>query len=927
NTPDMITGTLKIYKWSECDCLLDGAVFGLFDSLDASEPLFTATTINGVAVFENLPEGTYYYQELAAPAGYILNTNRKMIVIDEKDEVVEVNVINYKYEYGDLIVHKVDLYHGVIPLHGATFALYNAQDERVDEETTDYNGLLRFENLPYGTYKLVEVVAPHGYVLDATPRMVTIDQDEVSIVIKNRMQETTSGLFIFKVDLHEGKPMPLMGATFTLYDFTGRKVIASNLTTNLLGFVNVPNLPSGHYWIQETKAPEGYELMNVKLPVYVSIHSPYSFIVVPNIRTSAVVELHKYDANTNAPLANVVFDVYKANDRERVVATMTTDLSGYAKSGKLPWGDYVLVERSTPAGYQALEPIDFTIGKTDSKVSLEVYNEQIRGSVSLYKYDAITQEAIAGAIFTLQGEDDMYYSLDGAPLSEPVMLTSDEMGEIRVTNLLAGTYRFVEVANEGYEVDATPQVVELAFPLEMNTVVAVNGGEGFANTPEKARVVIHNVNEQDLPINGGKFQIWTSVNGAPGELIEEVETLVEGTKESMWLPYGDYFYLQVRTPQGYILSNPAPVPFTLSLETVDDARELHVYVVNRAQRTYLLSDLKFANVFEIQDRFPDAFQNTSFSIYTSEDISYVNEEGPQFVAKGTKYTFNLKQSGEQTFVLDYGNFTRYMYPGFYYMVQEEVDINYQKFNEVYPFEVVEGIDVIWGNTNARSEETDGTLLLYHKVKRFDINVFYMMEGGGRALPSGRFALLDSNEQPIDELFTGYYDPENFFEDIKALFVFNATQKARMLVTSNKSMEWTALTLGNNANALKDASLFDQEVGPLGVEKSAQDFAAVSIAQEDPAANPLILATDANGELIFPDLPNGTYYVQKVGSPTLYKAVIFNQDVDITVYEREGGDDDVPTFANDYLDLFMATGVLSLLGILVLGRRRKEREEE
>ncbi|MGL5540842.1 MAG: MSCRAMM family protein, partial [Erysipelotrichaceae bacterium] len=127
NTPDMITGTLKIYKWSECDCLLDGAVFGLFDSLDASEPLFTATTINGVAVFENLPEGTYYYQELAAPAGYILNTNRKMIVIDEKDEVLEVNVINYKYEYGDLIVHKVDLYHGVIPLHGATFALYNAQ--------------------------------------------------------------------------------------------------------------------------------------------------------------------------------------------------------------------------------------------------------------------------------------------------------------------------------------------------------------------------------------------------------------------------------------------------------------------------------------------------------------------------------------------------------------------------------------------------------------------------------------------------------------------------------------------------------------------------------------------------------------------------------------------------------------------------------
>lgn len=255
NTPYSDLRILKID--SETRQPLEGAVFKIFDSDRLEIGTFT-TNAQGEIFRGSLPAGTYFIQEQKAPAGYVLDNTVQMIeLIGGKTTTVEIKNISL----GTLRILKVDANTGE-PLYGATFLLYDNKGNLLAERTTDQNGLIVFgTSLQAGTYKLKEIEAPDGYVLDETIYTVKVKPDETTeLKIENIPQ--TGQIQIVKVSsaynsvTKDKKGDALRGAVFEIYDEDLNLV--DKIETDSRGIATSDQLPLGKYVIKEVQAPKYY---------------------------------------------------------------------------------------------------------------------------------------------------------------------------------------------------------------------------------------------------------------------------------------------------------------------------------------------------------------------------------------------------------------------------------------------------------------------------------------------------------------------------------------------------------------------------------------------------------------------------------------------------------------------------------------------
>lgn len=72
------------------------------------------------------------------------------------------------------------------PLGSGVFALYTAADELVGTYTTDANGHIQFPNLKGGSYYLVQLSAPDGYVLNDTRVKFTVDGTPLALMLTDK---------------------------------------------------------------------------------------------------------------------------------------------------------------------------------------------------------------------------------------------------------------------------------------------------------------------------------------------------------------------------------------------------------------------------------------------------------------------------------------------------------------------------------------------------------------------------------------------------------------------------------------------------------------------------------------------------------------------------------------------------------------------
>lgn len=159
-------GSLTINKVdAETDKALAGVTYRLFDA--SGNKVANATTgADGKAVFKDLEQGKYSYQEISAPSGYVVDKTKYQITISATALNTTAKRTNTPAKASVEIV-KVDG-DNKTPLQGAGFRLYDASNKQVAEGYTDASGKLTFSGLRLGSYTYKEFKAPDGYVLNDT---------------------------------------------------------------------------------------------------------------------------------------------------------------------------------------------------------------------------------------------------------------------------------------------------------------------------------------------------------------------------------------------------------------------------------------------------------------------------------------------------------------------------------------------------------------------------------------------------------------------------------------------------------------------------------------------------------------------------------------------------------------------------------------
>ncbi len=179
-------GSLTINKVdAETGKSLAGVTYRLYNS--AGKKVANALTgADGKAVFKDLPQGKYSYQEIRAPSGYVVDSTKYQITITATALNITQKRTNALAK-GIITVRKVDATGA--PLAGAELLLETSADGQswteVSRVTTDKTGIAKWNGLKIGVqYRITEVKAPARYTLLTEPLFTgTLDSSNRDITI------------------------------------------------------------------------------------------------------------------------------------------------------------------------------------------------------------------------------------------------------------------------------------------------------------------------------------------------------------------------------------------------------------------------------------------------------------------------------------------------------------------------------------------------------------------------------------------------------------------------------------------------------------------------------------------------------------------------------------------------------------------------
>ncbi|MED1406017.1 SpaA isopeptide-forming pilin-related protein [Bacillus mycoides] len=336
-------GSIKVMKVDENKNPLPGAVFEVLNSNQEVMGTITADK-NGVAELGNLELGTYTIKEVKAPVGYVLDSTPKSFEV----KTGEVAVVEMKNEQikGNVQLLKVDQ-DSKKKLEGAVFILADAKGSSISEHTTDKNGVIKVENLPFGQYQWIEKTSPAGYILvkESIPFSITENGKTIELIAKNTQAKGT--IEITKVDVADGNNK-LPGAEFTIYDEQGKEVVKGK--TNEQGIAKFEKLPAGKYTYKETLAPAGYVINQETFSFQIKQDGEIIKHIVKDKRIEGSLEITKVDvADGNNKLPGAEFEIY--DEQGTLVVQGKTNEQGIAKFDKLPAGKYTYKETIAPNGY------------------------------------------------------------------------------------------------------------------------------------------------------------------------------------------------------------------------------------------------------------------------------------------------------------------------------------------------------------------------------------------------------------------------------------------------------------------------------------------------------------------------------------------------------------------------------------------------
>ena len=309
-------------------------------------------------------------------------------------------------------------------------------------------------------------------------------------VLKDKYKKVK--LTAVKIDEETGKvaqgDATLEGAVYGVYsDAACTKLLKSYTTDNNYQFETDYMRCGKTYYLKEITPPEGY-LKNDK--VYTITKDGQQFTNEYNSAETQVDEdVVKGDVSIIKGMGNgkpgivspensAQFQIYlasagsyeKAKPTERDI--LTTDLTGYAKSKKMPYGTYVVHQTVGAANTEKCPDFYVNVKENGKTYKYLLNNPEFNAYLKIVKKDSKTHQTVLKAGTTYQiykvnedGSETLVtqtYS-NGNAIEVVDRFVTDETGEIiTYEKLKAGTYKVYEIEGpEGYKVNKQPVMVEI----------------------------------------------------------------------------------------------------------------------------------------------------------------------------------------------------------------------------------------------------------------------------------------------------------------------------------------------------------------------------------------------------------------------------------------------------------------------------------
>ena len=504
---------------------------GSFVNADPDERDTIICDEDGFASSKLLPYGVYTVHQTKGWDGREKITDFDVFI--QSDNVTYKFLINNANFSSYLKVVKLDKEtNKQIPYAGAAFEIYDADGHRISMKytypqvttihtfyTNSEGYLITPEKLEYGDYKLVEVQAPYGYVLDSTPIAFSINQENSS---------TDTGVTVVKVKAK---------------DIAQKGVIEITKTGEVFSSVN--------------------SSMNEKLNL-----NTYMPIYEKGNLKDAVYEIYAAEDITTT-------DGTVRAEKGELVDTITTGDKGIAKSKELYLGKYTIIEKTAPLKFvlnKDKHNVELTYAGQNIKVTstaLSVYNERQKVSVSLSKtmeqdeiYGIGNNNEIKSVQFGIFADEDVK-AADGTIIPKDSLVTfanCDENGKITFDCDLPIGYKWYakEIAtDEHYILSNKHYQFNTNYAGQDTKVIKINvsGNEKINNTLKRGKVEGIKINKDNDKLEGaiiGIFKVGTT-EFSEKNAIATTKTDKDGAFSFSNIPYGEWIVKEVAAPTGYVV--------------------------------------------------------------------------------------------------------------------------------------------------------------------------------------------------------------------------------------------------------------------------------------------------------------------------------------------------------------------------------------
>lgn len=256
------------------------------------------------------------------------------------------------------------------------------------------------------------------------------------------------------------------------------------------------------------------------------------------------VRVSKTSADNGAVLSGATFELM--NGAGTVLATQTTGADGTARFDNLPAGGYTVREVGAPTGYKiAVNPSQTVTVAAGATSDVRFENDRVNGKIRIVKRDALTKEALAGAVFTVTR---LSAAEGGGAVGEAVAtLTTGADGTAETGWLQWGRYRVAETGVPEHYADG-------GFVTEID---CTEDGKTYTveaeNEPTKGWIRLVKTDRlNDNPIEGVAFDIYEN-DEYGNALVADMTTGKDGTAVSPPLRKGRYIVRERGATAGYVL--------------------------------------------------------------------------------------------------------------------------------------------------------------------------------------------------------------------------------------------------------------------------------------------------------------------------------------------------------------------------------------